>query len=65
MADCNYRPCGELMGDTKPMKDRGTKTGFTGDTYGADVSTDATNSMGKIKSSTKSDPADESMPGCC
>lgn len=49
-----YRPTGELQGDTKPMPDRGTGTGLNGDTYGADIGVDATNSMGRM-SGTKSD----------
>lgn len=49
-----YKPCGELEGDDKPFRERGTGTGVT-DTYGADLGPDATNGMGSIKGSTKSD----------
>lgn len=49
-----YKPSGELQGDTKPMKDCGTKKGVT-DTYGADIGLDATNRLGSLGSSTKSD----------
>lgn len=44
MSETNYIPNGELQGDTKPMPDRGTSTGLNGDTYGADIGSDATNS---------------------
>lgn len=54
--DSNYTPNGMLQGDDKAMPDRGTKTGFNGDTYGASVDGNATNSMGKITGATKSDP---------
>lgn len=49
-----YKPSGELQGDTKPMPDRGTTTGLQGDTYGADLSLTATNSMGGISGATRS-----------
>lgn len=62
MSESNYRPSGELQGDTKAMPNRGTKTGMNGDTYGADLSGDATNRIGSIKSNTKSDHADCVMP---
>lgn len=54
-----YRPMGELSGDKKPMPDKGTSTGVT-DTYGADLSVDATNkheNMGKATRSDGKDPA--------
>lgn len=41
-----YHPTGELQGDDKAMPDRGTGTGMNGDSYGADLSVDATNSQG-------------------
>ena len=47
----------ELVGDSKDIPNRGTGTGMNGDTYGADLSGDATNSMGNISGSTKSQPA--------
>lgn len=53
-----YCPSGELQGDKKPMPDRGTGTGMNGDTYGADISGDATNSMDRIGGATKSDGKD-------
>ena len=56
MNDYCYKPSGELQGDTKPMRDKGTATGVH-DTYGADLSPDATNSMGGISGSTQSDKA--------
>ena len=49
MSDQNYKPSGELQGDTKPMPNRGTSMGFThvgNDTYGFDVSVNAINRMG-------------------
>lgn len=52
--DNEYTPSGELQGDTRPMPDRGTSTGVD-DTYGADLSQEATNSQGSIASATKSD----------
>ncbi len=56
----NYIPSGELQGDAGAIPSRGTGTGLNGDTYGADLSVDATNRAGSIKGSTKSDPAE-----CC
>lgn len=55
------RPNDTVRGDTKAMPDRGTSSGMNGDSYGADLSQGATNSMGSIKGSTKSDPMDECM----
>lgn len=62
MSDTNYKPdgTGVVMGDTKPMPDKGTGTGMTGHaTHDEGMSQDqsATNSMGKI-SGTDSDPMD-------
>lgn len=45
------------------MPDRGTGTAVS-DTYGADTSVDATNSLGKL-GGTKSDSAMENCPGDC
>lgn len=59
--DQRYIPNGSLQGDSKAIPDRGTARGVT-DTYGADLSGDATNRMGSITSATKSDPWDEDMP---
>lgn len=64
MSDSNYKPdgTGVVMGDTKPMPDRGTGTGMTGyDTHGEGMSlgVDATNTSGKITGATGSDPAAE------
>ena len=50
-------------GDLPSLPDRGTKTGFNGDTYGADTSPTAINREGSIKSSTQSHAPDE-RPGC-
>jgi hypothetical protein len=63
MSESNYIPSGELQGDTKSMPDRGTSTGMSGNTDlgGMSIGADSTNSMGSIKSSTKSDAIDE----CC
>lgn len=55
-----YIPNGELQGDTKAMPDRGTKTGMNGDTYGSDLSVDATNSSSMGHQG--SDDADKCMP---
>ena len=56
-----YKPSGELQGDTSAIPNRGVSSGLS-DTYGADVSESATNSMGKITSSTKSESPFENMP---
>lgn len=58
MKDCNYRPTGELQGDTRPMPDRGTGTGLNGDTYGASLDQGATNSRGRIGRDAMSDAMD-------
>lgn len=59
MKDCNYIPdgTGVVMGDTKPMPDRGTSTGMTGyDTHNdMSIDLDATNRLGSADG-TKSDP---------
>ena len=62
MSESNYRPSGDLQGDTRAMPNRGTRTGLNGDTYGADLSVDATNSLGSIKSTSKSDDPYCDMP---
>lgn len=62
MSETNYRPNGELQGDTKAMPNRGTKTGLNGDTYGADLSPDATNRNGSMGGATKSDDPYCDMP---
>lgn len=62
MSDSNYKPSGELQGDTKPMPDRGTTTGMTGyatELDGTGLGVDATNSLGSITGATSSDPADQ------
>lgn len=59
--DETYVPNGMLQGDTKPMPMRGTGAGVS-DTYGADTSGDAKNSMGSMRSMTGSDPAMDNMP---
>lgn len=55
----NPMPTGELMGDTRPMPDRGTTVGLIGDTYGADLAIDALNSIGSIASACRSDAPNE------
>lgn len=45
------------------LKDAGTGTGLNGDTYGANISPDATNSLGSFKAN--SDEAYETCPGEC
>lgn len=65
MSDSNYIPdgTGVVMGDRKPMPDRGTSTGMTGyntELDGASLDGEATNSLGSITSATKSDAPDES-----
>lgn len=44
------------------LPNRGTSTGVNGDTYGADISVDATNKLGRV-SDTKSDSTFEACPG--
>lgn len=61
MKDCNYIPNGTLQGDTRPLPDRGTSAGMNGDTYGADLSPDATNRIVGIAGACKSDPWQEDM----
>ena len=51
----NWMPTGELQGDTKAMPDCGCTTGVT-DTYGADLSCEATNRLGSLNGGAKSDP---------
>jgi hypothetical protein len=53
---------GVVKGDTKGMPNRGTSTGMNGDTYGADLSPEATNGMGKITGATKSDAPFDNLP---
>lgn len=45
------------------LPDRGTSTGLNGDTYGADLSINATNAQGNISKDTGSHPAFEECPG--
>ena len=54
---------GVVQGDSASMPDRGTSTGFNGDTYGADVSQSAINRQGGISGTSKSHDPDE-RPGC-
>lgn len=66
MSESNYKPSGELQGDTRPMPDRGTRTGMTGyntHTEGKNLDGDAINRIGGISGGTKSDPADKDR--CC
>lgn len=53
MSESNYKPdgTGVVMGDTKPMPDRGTRTGMTGVhtiTDGKSLDLDAINRLGSI-----------------
>ena len=61
MSEANYKPNGEVQGDNTRMKDAGYTTGVT-DSYGADLSGDATNSEGRIGSASRSDAWDKSAP---
>ena len=65
MGKTHPRPDGGdfVRGDTKPMPDRGTGTGFNGDSYGASVKPDAINRQGGMGNAAKSDSPDE-KPGC-
>lgn len=57
MKDANYRPSGDLQGDTRSMPDRGTGTGMgRAESMGMSIERDATNRRGGISGSTKSDP---------
>lgn len=63
MSESNYKPDGKgvVMGDTKPMPDRGTGTGMTGVntvTDGRSLDSDTTNSIGQL-TGTDSDPMDQ------
>lgn len=58
--DTSYHD-GQIKGDAKGMPDKGTHTGLNGDSYDADLNTDATNRMGKV-SGTKSDSPFDNMP---
>lgn len=49
-----------VRGDTGAIPDRGTGTGFNGDTYGADTSPEATNRISGIRGATRSDAPFES-----
>jgi hypothetical protein len=67
MSDSNYKPdgTGVVMGDTKAMPDKGTTTGMSGfplEDDGMSIAQDATNTIGKITSATKSDPPGECYP---
>jgi hypothetical protein len=53
---------GQVKGDRKSLPDKGTKTGLNGDTYGADLSPEATQPRGKITGATKSDAPFDNMP---
>lgn len=63
MKDSNYIPdgTGVVMGDTKPMPDRGTTTGMTGvstELDGMSLGLDAINRMGSA-TGTDSDPMEQ------
>lgn len=53
---------GVVKGDSKAMPDKGTRTGMNGDSYDADLDVDATNRLGKISGSTKSDSPFDNLP---
>jgi hypothetical protein len=56
MSDSNYRPSGELQGDTSPVPYRdGGATGFAMPVSGSDFSVDATQSMECCSDCCKSD----------
>jgi hypothetical protein len=61
MSESNYKPTGELQGDTKAMPDRGSATGTSGNEVldGASLDADATNRVGPIGRQTRSDKGDE------
>lgn len=66
MKDSNYIPdgTGVVMGDTKPMPDRGTGTGMTGydpQLEGTDIGLDSINRMGSA-TGTDSDPMEQDKP---
>ena len=46
------------------LKDVGTGTGLNGDTYGANISVDATNSLGALNGTGSAKP-EETCPGEC
>ena len=57
------RPTGELQGENVGnLPNRGTGTGLNGDTYGANLTDDATNRICGISSDTQSHDAD-ARPG--
>lgn len=59
--DGGHKPGDAIQGDDLPH--RGGRTGvMNGDDYGADLSPDATNRIGSIRSSTGSDPAGQCKP---
>lgn len=62
MKDCNYKPNGEVQGDSRSIPDRGVSTGVS-DTYGADLSGDATNRTGGMGRAAKSDKWADNSPG--
>lgn len=51
-------PTGKVEGAPGGIPSRGVTTGVT-DTYGADLTGDATNRMGSMSGATKSDPAEQ------
>jgi hypothetical protein len=50
-----------VRGDTRALPDRGTSAGVE-DTYGADLSQNATNPCGSLAGRCNSDPAERSTP---
>ena len=61
MSESNYKPTGELQGDTRAIPDRGSNTGMPDNavTDGASLDMDAINRMGAIGRQTRSDKGDE------
>lgn len=61
MSEQNYKPSGELQGDTKAMPNRGTSSGMVPNcNYGASMDINATNSMGSAYEAC--DPAEMCCP---
>jgi len=59
--DVDYND-GVVKGDGKGMPNKGTRTGLNGDTYGADIDMESTNTQGKIRGATKSDAPFDNLP---
>ena len=62
MSETNNRPPHnnfDVRGDAKAMPDKGTSTGMNGDSYGANLGSDATNGKGTFDAC--SDPMNDVM----